>query len=247
MAKKFIKQRLVIFLLLAAIGLTLVGCQSVDDSLSGQQEALIKENVEEWFGGKKLEKYVGNNREYDWFIDQGNTGEHSNSNCGPSSVVMAMKWRDEDFEGTVEEAREKFLPNGGWWLTSTVAQYLDSYEVEYEYLMLDSNDYEKATEDLKEIIEEEKIAILCVSMGYITRETEPELRVNRFYDYDDGHFLVVKGYAKVDGETYFEVYDPNNWGVKYEDGTAAGKDRYYLAEELIDSAINWHPFAIVIE
>ncbi len=51
----------------------------------------------------------GNNREYDWFIDQGNTGEHSNSNCGPASVVMAMKWRDEDFEGTVEEAREKFF------------------------------------------------------------------------------------------------------------------------------------------
>ena len=35
---------------------------------------------------------VHNDRNYNWYIDQGNTGWASNSNCGPSSSVMVEKW-----------------------------------------------------------------------------------------------------------------------------------------------------------
>lgn len=218
-----------------------------ENPLNLAQEAVIRENVKEWFGGEEVNKYVGSNRDYDWYIDQGNTGEYSHSNCGPSSTVMAMKWLDKDFEETAEEAREEHFISGGWWYTSIITKYFDDRDVKYTFLKLEAEDKEKSIDDLKNIINEEKIALLCINMDYITRENDTNLHINRFYDYDDGHFLIVKGYAEVDGTTYFEVYDPNNWGNTYTDGSLMGKDRYYHGEELITSAVNWYEFGIIIE
>ena len=248
MKNRFLKQRILFAAIALLLFLSLIGCQpaAVEEvSLNGKQEALIEENLEEWFAGEELNSYAGSNREYDWYIDQGDTGEYSNNNCGPSSVVMAMNWIDEDFEETAEEAREEHLLNGGWWYTSTISQYFDSRDVDYSFMLLEDDG--KGIEDLTGVIDEENIAILCVNMNYITKETDPNLRVHRFYDYDDGHFIVVKGYAEVDDNLYFEVYDPNNWSKTYEDGMPMGQDRYYLAEELFDAAYNWYEFAIVLD
>lgn len=243
-------KKLVLITLMFALIFALTSCQTevVDtDDVNLEQSSLIEENLEEWFAGEELHKYAGSNKAYDWYIDQGDTGEHSFVNCGPSSTVMAMKWLEKDYEETVEEAREEQLMSGGWWYTSNISQYFDDRDVEYSHMMLELGDMEKAIEDLKGVIDDEKIAILCVDMGYIAKESDASLRINRFYDYDDGHFLIVKGYAEIDDVVYFEMYDPNTWGMVYEDETPMGKDRYYLAEELIDAAVNWYEFAIVIE
>ena len=248
MVKGFSKQGILFIATVLVLSIVLLGCQSSDaDQASVELEGqarLISENIEEWFAGEELHNYVANDRDYDWFIDQGDTGQYSNSNCGPSSTVMAMKWLDEDYKETAEEAREEHLLSGGWWYTSTITQYFDNREVDYSFMKLDQDG--KGIEDLKNVIDEEQIAILCVSMDYITRETDSNLRINRFYDYDDGHFLIMKGYVEIDDKLYFEVYDPNNWGMTYEDGSPKGLDRYYLADELFDAAYNWYEFAIVL-
>jgi|LSQX01.2.fsa_nt_gb hypothetical protein len=209
-------------------------------------EMTIRENLAQWFGGAQLHKYVGNNRDYDWYIDQRYTGEYSNSNCGPASAAMVMKWKDEDFTGTAEDARNVYPAYGAWWRTNIIFRYFEAHGVEYVTVFLEK-EMDTAIATLRAELEQGKIAILCVDMNYISRQEDPNQRTNRFYDYADGHFLVVKGYVEVDEHTYFEVYDPNSWGRTYADGQPMGKDRYYLAEELITAAHNWYQFAIVVQ
>src|SRR5688572_8131513 len=67
--------------------------------------------------GKRLIKEVSNNVTYDWYLDQRGTGAFSNDNCGPTGVTMAIKWVNEGFEKTPEDARKKYRSSGGWWNT----------------------------------------------------------------------------------------------------------------------------------
>lgn len=253
--KRFkIKLKMQVLAIVLIFALSLGGCTDVIDVTVGNERDLlieahsakIEDNIGEWFSGEKLHKYVGNNRDYEWYVDQALTGEHRNNNCGPASVEMAMRWVREDFTGTAEEAREHFMPEGGWWYTDQVMDYFKLHEQEISYLFFDTSDKDKGINDLKESIESGNIVLLCLDMGYVSREFEWESRINRFYSYDDGHFLIVKGYAEVDDKTYFEVYDPNNWNQTYEDGTQRGKDRYYEAEMLIDAVYEWWTIGYVI-
>ena len=117
---------------------------------------------------------------------------------------------------------------------------MKKFNVDYDTVMIED------AYTLKSIIDSGKIAIINNSMGYITRETDTEAHTNRFYDFDSGHYLILKGYAQVDQTTYFEFYDPNNWDMTYVNGTPMGKDRYYESSVLMDSIENWYPYAIVI-
>jgi hypothetical protein len=203
-------------------------------------QALLEANIKNWKLGNELIFYAGSNRSYDWYLDQAHTGEHSISNCGPTSVAMAAKWADEAFDGTAEEARDDFRPEGGWWYGEDIEGSLKKFKIDYDTVMIED------AYTLKSIIDSGKIAIINNSMGYITRETDTEAHTNRFYDFDSGHYLILKGYAQVDQTTYFEFYDPNNWDMTYVDGTPMGKDRYYESSVLMDSINNWYPYAIVI-
>ena len=204
-------------------------------------QLLLEAHLKTWKLGNTLILYAGSNRTYDWYLDQAHTGDHSMSNCGPTSVAMAAKWADASFEGTAEDARDAFRPDGGWWYNADIEGSLTLYNVDYDAVMIED------INTLRSIIDSGYIAIINNSMGYIARETDAEAHVNRFYDFDSGHYLILKGYALVDDRTYFEVYDPNNWDMTYEDGTPMGKDRYYEASVFMDSINNWYPYAIVIK
>jgi hypothetical protein len=84
-----------------------------------------------------------------------------------------------------------------------------------------------------------KIIIVNVNMKDFTYNSNEEQRIDRFYSYNSGHFLIIKGYKNVDGNIFFEVYDPNNWHLTYQDGTSKGKDRYYRSSEMIYSINHW--------
>ncbi len=245
MKKVIPKQKVLFAVLILALTMGALQPASAVDALNSQQKALIEANLAEWLQAEVLHKYVGNNKAYDWYIDQADTGEYSNNNCGPSSAVMALKWLDPEFPHTAEEARKQYPAYGGWWNTTIISRYFDAHDVAYNFVFLDGNDLEEAVRTLAGIIAEENIAILCIDMNYVSKAKSATTRVGRFYDYADGHFLVVKGYVKADEKIYFEVYDPNSWGRSYPNGEPLGKDRYYLAEELIRAAVNWYQFAIV--
>ena len=195
---------------------------------------------QDWGLGDNISVYVNNGREYDWYVDQATTGLHAGNNCGPSSIEMAAKWYDEDTKATAEKARKKFRSSGGWWYSDDINNALDLYDIPYKIIALES-DF-----DLRNILDQGSIAIINNSMGYIPFNGNANERINRFYTFDSGHYLIVKGYVVADGKLYFEVYDPNNWNESYDDGEPKGKDRFYESSVLMSSILNWYPFAVVI-
>jgi hypothetical protein len=194
-----------------------------------------------WGLGTYQTEYVANNKPYNWYIDQGNTGSDANNNCGPSCTVMALKWLRSNYQGTVEDARKVIPAKGGWWYTSDIENYL-------KYNNVTTYSVQKGVNEtsLKNQIRQGNIVILCINAGLLPYNSNSEQRVGRFYTYDSGHFIIIKGYRVVDGNTYFEAYDPNSWNATYSDGQLKGKDRYYLSRNLVNAASSWWDYAIVI-
>lgn len=186
-------------------------------------------------------EHVSNDRPYNWYIDQGDTGLHSGSNCGPSSVVMAALWTDEDFKSTPEQARELYRPEGGWWYTSDVEKYFDKYNISYI-----KDDYDDYTEIVDALIEG-YIVLLCIDTTFIEEIDEDNSYIGKFYPYDGGHFVIVKGYTYLDGQLYFEMYDSNCWGETYDDGSPKGKDRLYSEESVTKAIESWWDHYFIIE
>lgn len=217
-------------------------------SVSG---AKLKQSKEVSFGVRKLleqslglgkyeTEYIYNDREYEWYIDQFDTGTYNYENCGPSSVTMAIKWANPSFDKTAEDARNTYRNEGGWWYTYDITNYLDKNNIKNSI----SDNIKESS--MKQELKDGNILILCIDSNYITYNPENEEHVGRHYPYGGGHFIVIKGYKVVDDKTYFEVYDPNSWNDVYENGTKKGKDRYYSSEDVIKSMENWWPYMIVV-
>ena len=59
-----------------------------------------------WGLGTNVTEAVSNNRDYDWYVDQYNTGKSNSVNCGPTSIEMAMMWKNKEHTLTVGEIRK---------------------------------------------------------------------------------------------------------------------------------------------
>ncbi len=119
-----------------------------------------------------------------------------------------------------------------------------------DYLNLHSipNSVVSFTDSLQiaEIIKSEMVIILCLNTAHLKRTIRGEDRLDRFYSYADGHFLVVKGVRTVDNHMYFETYDPNNWGMTYYDSSQKGENRHYRASDITAAVKNWWNYLIVV-
>jgi len=201
-----------------------------------------------WGLGGFQKASLSNNRDYEWYIDQANTGEHSDNNCGPTVTTIASLWSNADFSNTPEDAREAYRPDGGWWYTDDIDAYLTDNNIPHYYITLSSSTY-GTQEIIIDELEGGNIVILCLDMYYVTRTTNAEWRVDKFYHTngkDWGHFIIAKGFKNVDGQIFYEIYDPNSWNQKYSDGTLKGKDRYYRPEDIYKATSIWWNYAIVI-
>lgn len=185
-----------------------------------------------------------NNRSYDWYFDQMNTGIYSGINCGPTATTMAIMWADENFDKSPEDARNTFRSNGGWWYTTDINNYLALNYVNRSTIQLYSMSL------VKEQIDNNNIVILCLDMFYVKANTGlSERRVDKFYSTNStgwGHFIVIKGYKIVDNQLFYEAYDPYSFGMRYNDNSIKGKNRYYRSEDLNNATNNWWDYAIVV-
>lgn len=202
---------------------------------------------DEWGLGQTEEEYVDNdNRSYDWYIDQYDTGDYWYENCGPAVVTMASKWSDPGFSRTAEQARQTYKPNGGWWVIdlpgndADINNYLDLYGIPY-YGRNSNSSYEDMTSRMMRDLRSGYILILCIDSSYITENYDDNERTGKPYSTgrNSGHFIIVKGFATVDGDTYFEVYDPANGNKRYSDGTPMCKNRYYSDDDIHDAMTVW--------
>lgn len=193
-----------------------------------------------WGLGTNVTEAVSNNRDYDWYVDQFNTGKSNHVNCGPSSIEMVMRWVNKDSSITAEEIRNKYLPevSRGTEL-STISYCLTEKNITNRYLR------DISANGFKNELKAGNIIIVGLSFGDISYNMINEERVGKYSDVDYNHYVVVKGYKVVDDKLYFETYDPGSMNYKYIDGTPIGKDRYYLVGELI-RAIGWYSNWMVV-
>jgi hypothetical protein len=203
-----------------------------------------KSTFERIYGlGTNLYKGYSNNVNYNWYYDQINSGIYAYNNCGPASATMAIKWVDEDFNKTPEDARNTYFCDGGWWYTIDIINYLNKYLV---------NNYTITISDIdaiQEQINSDNIVILCLDMSYIRDQVNDNWHVDKFYHANSkgwGHFIVMKGYKIVDDEVYYEAYDPYSCGLKYSNDTLKGIDRYYRSQDLDSAVTNWWSYAIIV-
>ncbi len=198
--------------------------------------------LEEWGLGTVISKQVSLNTDYDWYIDQMHTGYNSDSNCGPACTIMAAKWSSENFPKSVVDARNsaRNVNVGGWWYIKNIHAFLINNNIP------SFRDHVLSIDKAISEIDKGNIIIVNIYTGYITRNKHNEQRTGRFYNEETGHFIILKGYRVVDNKLYFEVYDPNNYERYYADGTEKGKDRYYLATEVIRAVSNWWDEFLII-
>ena len=176
---------------------------------------------------------TGIERDYDWYINQIGSGADEYINCGPACAVMAAKWSDRNFNETVLDARNSF-PDvlNQWWFYRHIRDYLEYNDVSITY------SYSFNLNDAISYLDNGRIIIANIRAGDISYGDDNS-GTGRFYSYDEGHFIILKGYYTIDGNTYFEVYDPFTINEYYGDGSPKGRDRLYPANEVVSSVSSW--------
>ena len=197
--------------------------------------------------GHFLSNSMSDDRTYNWYIDQSTSGNFAAINCGPASVTMAIKWADSGFAKTALDARMTYEMSGGWWYTNDVDSYLSHNNIEHAIIGLSGNP-DSTRNLLTHQLDNHQIIILCLDMNFVRSASVDSFRVDKFYPTTPGwgHFIVLKGYKKVDGELFFEVYDPYSFGRMNNDQTLKGLNRYYRSEDLASACLPWWNYAFVI-
>lgn len=207
------------------------------------------QNQMEYYGlGKHVVFEKSQNKSFDYYIDQFDQSTFESINCGPTVTTMALKWADSTYTLRPTDARNAIRAGGGWWFTSDIEEYLSKFGIKNATLPLNNID-----DDIKNIVDNGYIAILCLDMFYVNFNINNQEHTNKFYVTQDaqwGHFLLVKGYKIVDGAFYVEIYDPYSKGQAYgfpePPNQIKGKNRYYLASYLKPAIDKWWPYVIAV-
>ena len=132
-------------------------------------------------------KTVINDRDYNWFFSQKNTGEYSSINCMPSIATMASHWYNENSDATVEKMRKTSDYDDGW-TSYELRCGLSAYNVPFTV--------EDATlENITKAIDEGGIVLAQYS--------------DRPYGIS-GHCYVIYGYRQFRNSTTFIVNDSDS-------------------------------------
>jgi len=169
----------------------------------------------------------------DWYKTQYGTGY---ANCGPAVVSMAVLWaKGQDIP--VQAIREEigYPYDDGAVSFDNLTDALGRHRVKFSSPQLAGPD------DLRKIVDRGHIAVVLIQSGDIEKVRGDPVTdlVGRYYDDDEGHYVLVKGYTLDNG--FFVVYDPYpvDWesnSLRYgDDVSMIGKNRYIPARELFDA------------
>jgi hypothetical protein len=166
----------------------------------------------------------------DWYKTQYGTGI---ANCGPALVSMAILWA-RGVDTAVDQIRQEI----GWPYDDGATSYDDLRGALARHGVRFASPFLKANRELYSLLDRGHIAFLLIQSGLIDRTTgNPATNmVGRYYEDDEGHYVIVKGYSL--DHRYLVVYDPYpvDWeanSLRYGDGvTQIGKDRYYPADQV---------------
>ncbi|MDW8803154.1 SH3 domain-containing protein [Clostridium sp. A1-XYC3] len=191
--------------------------------------------------GNNETESVSNNKNFDWYIGQNDTGKYSAINSGPAAVAMAIKWTNPSQDKSVAYIRDTYESNVLAWNMNNIASSLKDSNIKYSSCDNISED------ELKKQLKSGNILIVNLNPQYINYNDSSESRVGRFHIVDGSAYtVIIKGYKVVDGKTYFEIYDSFNINSNYLDGSPKGKNNYYPANEVLNSLMseNIHPIIV---
>ena len=182
-------------------------------------------------------------RDFNWYLNQRDTGEDSYINCGPAVATMAALWYTNGAVNfTIEDTRNTvpYLRNQ-WWSDRHVFDFLRttanaSVDWTYAFNVFDTIQW----------LNEGRIVIVVLDASVITFGRDVR-GMNRFYENVTGHFIIIKGYTVLDGRIYFITYDPFTMYCYYDDGWPMGRDRLFYAYEVFRSVRDWgQEWAIIV-
>lgn len=164
----------------------------------------------------------------EWYRTQFGAGF---SDCGPALVSMSILWaRGKDVP--VQDIRAEIGYDGGTSFDDLRAA-LDRHHVACQTTPV------RAVRDLVDVLKRGHLALMLIRSGSIDKvRGDPRKDLfGRYYDYEEGHYVLAKGYSL--DRNYVVVYDPYpaDWDdnhLRYDDGkTMIGKNRYYPARQVL--------------
>ena len=169
----------------------------------------------------------------DWYKTQWGTGY---ANCGPALVSMAILWsRGQDIP--VQNIRREigYPYDDGAVSFDNLRDALGRHRIPFAVPQLSGPDA------LMKIVDRGHIALVLIQSGNIEKvRGDPVTNlVGRYYNDDEGHYVLVKGYTL--DRAFFIVYDPYpvDWEsnrMRYADDVSMiGKNRYYSAPQLFNA------------
>ncbi len=143
---------------------------------------------------------VRSDRDYEWYYTQHGTGPYSYVNCMPTITMMATRWYDEHTTVTVEEMRDRYLPdNTDGWYTWQVDECLEQNGVPHELV--------DVSEDKLPYLDSGKIILSQMSEAAVDQS---------------GHCFVIYGYWKRGDSVKYFVHDPDVYDGTDEYGRRPG-------------------------
>jgi len=184
--------------------------------------------------------YAMNN--FNWYRTQFNTG--TSSNCGPASVSMAIGW------GTGTYVPVSAVRQSVGWQGEGGTSFEELLRVIRNQGIAASIQPLRSVQNIKDVIDSGGIAIaLFHTEGVKSTKLNPANDLfGKYYNDSVGHYIIIKGYS-LNGE-YLVVHDPipSDWvanSFRYGDEISMiGRNRYYLATELLRSLRRWDMIVI---
>ncbi len=161
---------------------------------------------------------------------------------------MVVKWADSTYNKDAEYARSKYESQGGWWYSTDINNFLNDNGIPHAIYAL-AGTQDSTEQIIENILNSGEIVIFNPDMNFIPSAYLPAYHVDKFYATTPGwgHYAVIKGYKKIDGETFFETYDPYTFGqANSDDHMPKGENRYYRAADVFSSAFYWWNYVFVI-
>ena len=150
---------------------------------------------------------VSLDRDWDWYMNQYETGAYNYINCMPTLAAMAMKWLDQDSEITPQALREHIPENTGGWYMYNVEQVFDDYGVKYTSKSV-------SLENILADIDAGNLAFCQINEGDVNQS---------------GHCFIVYGYRRQGENLWLLTQDPAS-AFTNQYGEPVGKHRVVDAQ-----------------
>ncbi|MHB0857849.1 MAG: LysM peptidoglycan-binding domain-containing protein [Anaerolineae bacterium] len=175
---------------------------------------------------------------YDWYRYQGewDSGAMAHSNCGPTSVSMAIQFARNNQWVSIGDIRS-YIGGTSWTYVGMLQDALNHWQVPNRRLGSMQEIHDAVAVRGSIVLVHLWMNWINPGPDYLQPNSSPAGAKGRFYAYNQSHWVVLKGIS-ADGE-WAICHDPNVWdgnGIYwYAGGIPKGKDRSYHYTEIANA------------